>query len=665
MNNLKLATKLGLGFGAVLILTILVATVGWNGLSSVVKRVSNASAMTELQDQATFALRAERNFTGDRDPKHLEVATKAVETIKAKAVEARDHAFKDPADQASMTKISELSAQYGQNFAGVVDAEKRAKDKVAAFRELAHTVIAAADKLEESQAGKLRAVGKLVGSGHGQEEIEKQLDARVEKIVAAGNIIQTFLDARIGEKEVIISQGEDEKQIKRVHEGLAKAKETAEKLTASFHDTKDIDDGKQVVTALAGYQKAFEELVALLSAQDKAEKEMVAARRQVNQLVDDAFNGQKKKMEHEITSSEGFILSGSLFALVVGVLLAWFLSRYLVKSVTGCIGNLTRMSEGDISIRCITTSRDEMGDMSRAIDTMATKLREVVEAIVGATNNVTSGAAELSDAAQTLSQGATEQAASIEETSAAMEQMSGNISQNTDNAQTTEKISRIAAQDAAAGGEAVSQAVNAMKEIAGKISIIEEIARQTNLLALNAAIEAARAGEHGKGFAVVAAEVRKLAERSQTAAGEISQLSASSVEVAERAGAIINKLVPDIQRTAQLVQEIAGASQEQSQGAGQINAAIGQLDQVIQQNAGASEEMAATAEEMNGQARHLSDTISFFKTGERPTGAGSVVSKKRPTAKGPSTPATRKSLPAPSRRGSSAKSHDDDAFENF
>jgi len=161
-----------------------------------------------------------------------------------------------------------------------------------------------------------------------------------------------------------------------------------------------------------------------------------------------------------------------------------------------------------------------------------------------------------------------------------------------------------------------------MKEIASKISIIEEIARQTNLLALNAAIEAARAGEHGKGFAVVASEVRKLAERSQTAAAEINKLSASSVQIAERAGEMLARMVPDIQKNADLVQEITAASNEQSTGAGQINKAIQQLDQVVQQNASASEEMASTATELLSQAEQLQSTIAFFKLD-----GGSVIAR--------------------------------------
>jgi methyl-accepting chemotaxis protein len=203
-----------------------------------------------------------------------------------------------------------------------------------------------------------------------------------------------------------------------------------------------------------------------------------------------------------------------------------------------------------------------------------------------------------------------------------MEEMVSNIRQNADNAQQTEKIAVKAAEDAGESGNAVAETVTAMKEIAGKISIIEEIARQTNLLALNAAIEAARAGEHGKGFAVVAAEVRKLAERSQEAAGEIGHLSSSSVEVAEQAGKMLEQIIPDIKRTAELVQEISASSSEQNAGADQINRAIQQLDQVIQQNASAAEEMSSTAEELSSQALALQDNVRFFKVGGNGNGHG-------------------------------------------
>jgi methyl-accepting chemotaxis protein len=213
-----------------------------------------------------------------------------------------------------------------------------------------------------------------------------------------------------------------------------------------------------------------------------------------------------------------------------------------------------------------------------------------------------------------------------------MEEMGSNISQNSDNASQTEKIALKAAGNAEEGGKAVSETVEAMREIAEKITIIEEIARQTNLLALNAAIEAARAGEHGKGFAVVASEVRKLAERSQKAAGEISELSQSSVDVAERAGEMIAGIIPDIRRTAELVQEINAASTEQDAGADQINNALAQLDQVVQQNASSSEEMASMAEELSSQAVQLQETVSFFQIDD--LGGRKLLADKRPDASG-------------------------------
>ena len=370
--------------------------------------------------------------------------------------------------------------------------------------------------------------------------------------------------------------------------------------------------------------------------------------------------------------TQAIVLTGLLIALVVAglaLLIAAGIATPLIKSVAFA----QNVSNGDLTARVDVNQQDELGMLADAMRDMVGKLSQVVGEVTAASDNVAAGSSELSSAAQQLSQGSTEQAASVEETSSAMEEMASNIQQNTDNAQTTQTIAQKASTDAQEGGDAVGEAVRAMKEIASKISIIEEIARQTNLLALNAAIEAARAGEHGKGFAVVAAEVRKLAERSQTAAGEIGQLSASSVEVSERAGTIINTLVPDIQKTAELVQEIAAASSEQNQGASQVNQALQQLDQVIQQNAGASEEMAATSEELSAQADMLAQAISFFKvdTQRQQTTARRQAGKRPPTQK-PSTGRAMAHQPAqatlpPPKRAVLDMGQDaaDSEFENF
>jgi methyl-accepting chemotaxis protein len=275
---------------------------------------------------------------------------------------------------------------------------------------------------------------------------------------------------------------------------------------------------------------------------------------------------------------------------------------------------LEKMADADLTVDLpLVSDRDTMGKSLRGLKA---KMTGLIGEIVRSAYQVRSGAMQLTDTSATLNQGATEQAASAEEASSSIEEMVANIRQNADNAMQTEKIAILSAEKGSEGGRAVRATVVAMKEIAGKIQIIEEIARQTNLLALNAAIEAARAGEHGKGFAVVAAEVRKLAERSQQAAGEISELSGNSVDIAEEAGNMLEIIVPDIQKTAELVQEISAASKEQDAGAEQINKSIQQLDQVIQKNAAATEEMASTSEELSAQAEHLQQMVAVFKLDE-------------------------------------------------
>ncbi len=286
----------------------------------------------------------------------------------------------------------------------------------------------------------------------------------------------------------------------------------------------------------------------------------------------------------------------------------------LIQALLRVTAGAREVSQGNLMVELKERSGND--ELMKALITMVKQLTSVIGEVKSAADNVAAGSLQLSSGAEAVSHGASQQAAAAEEASSSVEQMTANIRQSADNAQQTEKIAVHSAANAKAGGDAVTETVTAMREIAGKISIIEEIARQTNMLALNAAIEAARAGEHGKGFAVVASEVRKLAERSQLAAREISQLSASSVEVAERAGTMLTRILPDIQRTAELVQEINASSREQDSGAGQINKAIQQLDQVIQQNASAAEEMASTAEELNSQAEQLQGAVAFFRTGD-------------------------------------------------
>ena len=374
------------------------------------------------------------------------------------------------------------------------------------------------------------------------------------------------------------------------------------------------------------------------------------------------------------------ILFTMLFTVIAGALSVLFISRRYAAPIVAMEGAARRLAAGELEHEedaRIGARKDEIGTLYGSLFATIAKLRQVVAEVQTASGQVSGNADELAQAAgqmsegidgitsssQQLSSGATEQAASAEEVSASVEEMSANIKQNADNAIQTEQIATKAAKDAQAGAQAVRETVSAMRQIAEKTAIIEEIARQTNMLSLNASIEAARAGEHGKGFAVVASEVGKLAERSRGAAGEISELSKRSVDVAERAGAMLDGMVPDIQRTAELVQEISVASREQDSGAQQINKAIAQLDSVIQHNASLSEEFSATSEEIAGQsntvagtARRLADqaqrlkrAIAFFKLahaehGPEPTRDGEHGS--RPAAARPVEPPNR---PAPAR----------------
>jgi methyl-accepting chemotaxis protein len=290
------------------------------------------------------------------------------------------------------------------------------------------------------------------------------------------------------------------------------------------------------------------------------------------------------------------------------------------------------ISNGNLTVEI--HDRSPQDKLMQALTAMVGGLTRTVTEIRSIAGEVSAASQSISTASVEVSKGASSQAAAAEQASSSMEQMVSNIKQNADNAQQTDKIANKSAKDAQESGKSVLEAVSAMKEIANRISIIEEIARQTNLLALNAAIEAARAGEHGKGFAVVAAEVRKLAERSQKAAAEINQLSANTLKVSEKSGEMLDKLVPDIQRTAELVQEITAASKEQDTGAEQINKALQQLERVIQQNASASEEMASTTEELTGQSDQLVSALSFFHTGDEEGGR-----QRRPVSGKPGRPA--------------------------
>jgi methyl-accepting chemotaxis protein len=333
-------------------------------------------------------------------------------------------------------------------------------------------------------------------------------------------------------------------------------------------------------------------------------------------------SNEKGLAEDKMSSTVNYEAGRNLLLTILGIglLVGFGTAAWIIRGIMQQLGAeppvileiAEKIAAGDLESELVHGKGKVVGVLAAMI-TMRDKLVSVITEVNTSSIALSAASQQVSGTAQSLSQGASEQAASVEQTSSSVEEMGSSINQNSENARVTDGIATESSNAAKDGGESVIATVQAMKDIAGKITIIEDIAYQTNMLALNAAIEAARAGEHGKGFAVVAAEVRKLAERSQVAASEISQLTGDSVKVAEKAGGLLDKMVPDIARTAELVQEITAASEEQASGVSQITSAMQQLDQVTQQNAAGSEELAATAEEMRSQSQSLIEMISFFK----------------------------------------------------
>jgi methyl-accepting chemotaxis protein len=490
----------------------------------------------------------------------------------------------------------------------------------------------------------LAASGRLERGAELQKEVLAQVRAQKNAILASTDSEMERNIAEVMEVRVSI--------IKKKDELYALAPESGRKLLDKFAganlNMNTLED-ETLRVARSDKQKAAER-----SASDN-KKAGGAAIDALGDYIADVKKNMATRSEQareDGARAQMILLSILVASLVIAIGSATWIALNISRSLSRAVSLADAVAIGDLSQKIDVVSNDEIGDLinslnkmtvnlngtaaianeiaqgnltvearrlsdkdslGMALERMVEKLRQIVSEALTAAQNVSAGSQELSASAEQLSQGATEQASSAEEASSSMEEMASNVKQNADNANETEKIAAQSAKDAEASGAAVGRAVEAMQTIAEKITIVQEIARQTDLLALNAAVEAARAGEHGKGFAVVASEVRKLAERSQAAAAEIGTLSGDTVKVAQEAGQMLFKLVPDIKKTAELVAEITAACREQDVGSAQINQAIQQLDKVGQQNASASEQVSSTSEELASQAEQLQTTIAFFR----------------------------------------------------
>jgi methyl-accepting chemotaxis protein len=441
---------------------------------------------------------------------------------------------------------------------------------------------------------------------------------------------------------------------------ITKAQQDLEVALKDYGDTLADDKDRAMFAAdratLADYYSMRDQALALSKAGKKAEAQAI----QVNQTgisgkASDTLNAhidyniqlgkdQSDRAQSIRQRAVLMTLSLSTLTLLIVAAIGFWVTRNLLRALGGepdyAVDVVSRVASGDLTVNVVTRDDDD-SSMLFAIRSMVEKLSTTISEIRLSASSLASSSEQVAATSQSVSQAASEQAASVEETSASVEQMTSSIAQNSENARATDAIAGKSAQDADSSGKAVTETTRAMRSIADKIGIIDDIAYQTNLLALNAAIEAARAGEHGKGFAVVATEVRKLAERSQVAAREISEVAGSSVELADQAGKLLDELVPSIRKTSALVQEVRAASDEQASGVSQINQAIDQINRATQQSAAGSEELSSIAEEMSAQAVQLKGLMDYFKVPANASASGSL------------TPAKSTERPA---RGSRAKS---------
>lgn len=642
--SINIGKKIGGGF--IILLLILCITGGYSVLNM---RRSSASAhdlaslympQLKIASQVQAAMGNvrlwARGYSLSGDPKLLQNGREGLEALKLQ-LEA-------------MRRLSEQSSELLELSEMARKAEESYDAYLTIFNETEVNINAC--ERERTQSLKIIAsIKELLGKLHGQgltltPEQDNQLEWLIayldELQISAWRSVATHNGAFLNETLKFTTKAQEQ-----VYEldGLARAQGKEASLLGikdSFAQLKSHLEELSLLTS-ANYD-ITRRRAAVSSALQKRCLELVATSESDATLLVNSSNDQ-------LILSSKVMSIGLLIAVLVGTVVAYWITKLITRPLYNCVKVLKGVSTGNLSELVNCSNHDELGDLASATNQMVLSMRErarlaneiakgdltvnvqvlskedelgtalaqmldslrsVVGEVYNASNNVAASSEEMSAAAQQLSQGATEQSSAAEQSTASMEQMVSSIQQNADNAKQTDRLAAKAAADAQVSGEAVAKAVQSMKEIAEKIRIIEEIARKTDLLALNAAVEAARAGEHGRGFAVVASEVRKLAERSQTAAAEISKLSSEGVSVAEIAGGLLMKLVPDIRRTAELVQEISAASTEQNSGATQINKALFELDEVIQQNASASEELASTAEELSSQAEQLQSSMAFF-----------------------------------------------------
>ena len=592
------------------------------------------------QDMLTIS-RAEKNIILAKSTKDMDSYADATAATR-KEMLVRRAALRELADADGKVKLDQ--------FANVWDKYLEVNDKIRQYarnkeNDKAFTLASNEGRAFTDQADRLMTA-IVIKNDDINSMVSLEATNAANRTLLAARIIQDMLSMHRDQKSLILVTTQDAMAVyvesmdvlkQQIDTRLAELRKNStlesnvdlDKFSTAWDQFSDISDMVVETSLENGNSKAFE-----LSTNDGR----ILSDKAIDLIAAVVSENEKDLAEDKLSSTANYLAGRNLLLTIlsIGLLVGLGTAIWIIRGIMSQLGAeppvileiAEKIAAGDLESELVHGKGKVVGVLAAMI-TMRDKLVSVITEVNTSSIALSAASQQVSGTAQSLSQGASEQAASVEETSASVEEMGSSINQNSENARVTDSIATESSNAAKEGGKSVIATVQAMKDIAGKITIIEDIAYQTNMLALNAAIEAARAGEHGKGFAVVAAEVRKLAERSQVAASEISQLTGDSVKVAETAGGLLDKMVPDIARTAELVQEITAASEEQASGVSQITSAMQQLDQVTQQNAAGSEELAATAEEMRSQSQSLIEMISFFKlqSNTSPKVARSVTSE--------------------------------------